>query len=140
MLARDEQVRPRPPVTLPGSPRADDDGTPTKSGMWPTAAISSPPTPIPRVRDIGESGRRADRFEKAKARASEPGDQRNGNWTHEQLERMNAQFCQQLAWPIGRGLEQAPQGSRKPRTTGLDNRFTQSSLNLHCRGRRVAPY
>jgi len=105
MLARDEQVRPRPPVTLPGPPRA---GTPTKSGMWPTAAISSPPTPVPRVRDNGESGRRADRFEKAKARASEPGDQRNGNWTREQLERMDAQFRRRLTWAISRGLEHAP--------------------------------
>jgi hypothetical protein len=111
MLARDEQVRPRPPVTLPGSPRADDASTPTKvSDTWPTAAISPPPTPIPRVRDIGDSGRRADRFEKAKARASEPGDQRDGNWTREQLERMDAQFCQQLRWAISRGLEHALQG------------------------------
>ena len=104
MLARDEQVRPRPPVTLPGSPRADDTDKPTKSGMWPTAAISSPP----RVRDIGDSGRRADRFEKAKARASEPGDQRDGAWSREQLERMGAQFRRRLTWAISRGLEQAP--------------------------------
>jgi len=109
MLARDEQVRPRPPVTLPGSPRADDASTPTKvSDTWPTAAISPPPTPIPRVRDIGDSGRRADRFEKAKARASEPGDQRDGAWSREQLERMGAQFRRRLTWAISRGLEQAP--------------------------------
>jgi hypothetical protein len=110
MLARDEQVRPRPPVTLPGPPRADDaDSAPTKvSGTWPAAAISPPPTPTPRMRDNGEIGRRADRFEKAKARASEPGDQRNGDWTREQLERMNAQFYRRLTRAISRGLEQAP--------------------------------
>jgi hypothetical protein len=108
-LARDSQVRPRPPVTLPGSPRADDADAPTKvSGTWPAAAVSPPPTPTPRVRDTGEIGRRADRFEKAKARASEPGDQRDGAWSREQLERMNAQFCRRLTWAIGRGLEQAP--------------------------------
>jgi len=106
MLARDEQVRPRPPVTLPGPPRADDPGTPKKSGTWPAAAVSSPPAPTLRVRDSGDSGRRADRFDKARARASEPGDQRNGNWTREQLERMDARFYRRLTWAISRGLEQ----------------------------------
>jgi hypothetical protein len=111
MLARDEQVRPRPPVTLPGPPRADDAGAPTKvSGTWPAAAISPPPAPTPRAHDNGDSGRRADRFEKAKTRAPEPGDQRNGDWTREQLERMDAHFCRRLAWAINRGLEQASQG------------------------------
>jgi hypothetical protein len=107
MLPRDEQVRPRPPVTLPGPPRADAAGKPTKSSIWPTAAISSPPTAVPRVRDNGESGRRADRFEKAKARASEPG-KRDGAWSREQLERMDAQFCRRLTWAISRGLEHTP--------------------------------
>jgi hypothetical protein len=98
ILARDDQ-RPRPPITLPGPPRA---GTPTKISGTPS------PTPIPRVRDSGEMGRRADRFEKAKAQTSEPGDWRDGAWSREQLERMNAQFCRRLTRAIGRGLEHAP--------------------------------
>jgi len=107
LLTRDERVRPRPPITLPGPPRADAAGTPTKISGTP---FSSPPTPIPRVRDRGEMGRRADRFEKAKAQTSEPGDWRDGEWTREQLERMDAQFCRRLTRAISRGLEQAPQG------------------------------
>ena len=114
MLRRDEQVRPRPPVTLPGPPRADDAndaGAPSKvSGACPTAAASPPSAPISRVHDSGEIGRRADRFDKAKARAFEPGDQRDGAWSREQLERMNAQFRRRLRWAIDHGLEQAPQG------------------------------
>ena len=114
MLRRDEQVRPRPPVTLPGPPRADDAddaGAPSKvSDTCPAAAISPPPAPISRVRDSGEMGRRADRFEKAQARTFEPGDQREGAWSREQLERMNAQFCRRLRQAISRDLEQAPKG------------------------------
>jgi len=109
MLRRDEQVRPRPPVTLPGSPRSVN-GNGNGNGGAPTevscpAAAASPPPAASRVRDCGEIGRRADRFEKAKTRASEPGDQRDGDWTRAQLERMDAQFRRRLAWAIGRGLE-----------------------------------
>jgi hypothetical protein len=109
LLTRDEQVRPRPPITLPGPPRADDAGAPTKvSSTCPAAAASPPPAPIPRVRDSGEMGRRADRFEKAKALTSEPGDRQEGAWSREQLERMNARFCRRLTRAISRGLERAP--------------------------------
>jgi len=108
MLRRDEQVRPRPPITLPEPRRADDTADADPPTNISGTAISPPPTLIPRVRNYGKMGRRADRFEKTKARASEPGDQREGAWSREQLERMNARFCRQLRWAIGRGLEHAP--------------------------------
>jgi hypothetical protein len=114
MLRRDEQVRPRAPVTLPGPPRntngsSSSSGAPTEvSDACPTAAASPPPAPTSRVRDSGEMGRRADRFDKAKARAFEPGDQRNGDWTREQLIKMDARFRWRLGQAINRGLEQAP--------------------------------
>ena len=50
MLRRDEQVRPRPPITLPEPRRADDTADADPPTNISGTAISPPPTLIPRVR------------------------------------------------------------------------------------------